>query len=153
MIEVVVGLAVATLLAVALISTTLYTQKLSRSAKNNTQATKLAQQGIEQVRIVRDRLGFVSLTNSACLQVNTPDVNNPSTWTLVSSGAPCAQSIAPSVSGDTTFARNIAIANGTNANQKKVTVTVTWTEGSTPMTVTNITFLSNVCTSQPSSCP
>lgn len=154
MIEVVVGLAVATLLAVALISTTLYTQKLSRSAKNNTQASKLAQQAIEQVRVVRDRQGFAALTNNApgsCYRVDTVDPNNPSTWVLTASGCPYAVPLA--VTGETAFTRTIVITDGNfPANEKKVTVTVSWTEGATPMTVTNITFLSRTCIGAVSTC-
>jgi len=58
LIEVVVAVGVVVLLAVSLITTNLVTQKTSRSARNTTQATKLAQDYAEKIRIIRDRDGY-----------------------------------------------------------------------------------------------
>src|SRR3990172_11075319 len=78
LIEVVVSVGVAVLLAVSLITTSLITQKSSRSARNNSQATKLVQQTLEQLRVYRDRYGFAALPNvpqppPAWYCLNTPD--------------------------------------------------------------------------------
>src|SRR5437879_249242 len=85
LIEVIVALGVAVILAVSLITTSLITQKAARSARNNTQATKLAQEYIEQIRVYRDRKGFAnafaSVTENVCLKLNTTNPT-PENWTL-----------------------------------------------------------------------
>lgn len=145
LIEVVIGMGIATLLTVALVSVTIYTQKLSKSAKNNTQAAKLVQQSIEEARTMRDRKGFGNLVNGSCYKISKPNQSDLSTWTF-SSAAPCPEVANPGhPTGDPDFLRTIAIANGSNSNQKMVTVTVTWTDSSGDRTVTNTTFLSNPC--------
>lgn len=146
MIEVVAGLAVATLLAVALISTTVYTQKLSRNAKNNTQAAKLAQEAIEQIRVVRDRQGFdyFAARNDASGQGSKIDT---SAWTLNAPAACPAETIpTPAITGETSFGRCITVQNGNDvANEKKITVTINWTESSGPQSVVDVTYLSRPC--------
>ena len=147
LIEVVIGMAIATLLTVALVSVTIYTQKLSLSAKNNTQATKLVQQSIEEVRAIRDRRGFDVLTSGTCFKISKP-TSDPSTW-MLSSAAPCPEIANPShLAGDPDFSRKIEILSGANLERKQVVVTVTWTESSGTQTVTNSTFLSRICSGQ-----
>lgn len=164
MIEVVVGLSVATLLAVALITATIYTQKLSRSAKNGTQATKIAQEAIEQMRVIRDRKGYSYISTrhdsadfgSKILTVD-PD---PANWVLTAAAACPAETI-QYASTEPVFSRCITVQDGNNDNQKKITVTVTWTEaaveGSGARQVVNTTFLSKACDIQigagPTPCP
>lgn len=142
LIEVVIGMGIATLLTVALVSTAIYTQKLAKSAKNNAQASKLVQQSIEQVRTVRDRNGFSAISANGCYKVDS------ASWNLVLLAGCSSPEIAnPShPAGDPDFLRTIAIANGTNPDQKMVTVTAAWTDSSGNRTVTNTTFLSKPCT-------
>lgn len=165
MIEVVVGIGVATLLSIALISTTIYTQKMSRSAKNNTQATKLAQESIEKVRILRDRGsgGFSYLPNTGCGILDSSNAD-PSAWTV--STITCPSSPVTSTPSGTqsvtldlmTYYRWIAFA-GPTASKKTVVVNVAWQEGASWRTVINTTYLSNTCTgaigpnASPSLCP
>jgi type II secretory pathway pseudopilin PulG len=143
LVEVVVALGVVVALAVSLVTTTLVTQRSSRTARNNTQATKLVQEKIEQMRVFRDRKGFDSLVNSpanSCWVLVSTDPD-PVNWTL-SNTSPntCPQ---PVVLSQTTFARSIVVTDGSNANQKVVTVTVTWNDPGGLQTVTNTTVLSN----------
>ncbi|MEK9147204.1 MAG: hypothetical protein AAB639_03330 [Patescibacteria group bacterium] len=147
LVEVVIALGVVVVLAVSLVSASLVTQRSARSAKNNTQATKLVQQTIENLRIFRDRQGFAALANNSCwVLVNTSDTN-VGNWKLANNltnpSADCPQSISLA---EVTFTRSIAIENGANSNQKKVTVVVTWVESGGTQTVTNVTNLSNCIT-------
>lgn len=144
LVEVVIALGVVVVLAVSLVAASLVTQRSARSAKNNTQATKLVQQGIENLRIFRDRQGFSALANDNCwVLINTSDTD-VGNWKLANTpSAPCPESI---LLAETTFRRSIKIENGANSNQKKVTVEVTWVDSSGIQKVTNVTNLSNCVT-------
>ncbi len=137
MIEVVVSLAVVVVLAIALVTTTLVTQRSSRAAKNNTQATKLAQQNIEQVRVLRDRQGFNLLSNG-CYTLSTS--GDPSSWAL--SSINCLNLGEPVVADNIIFNRKISIADGSNSNEKKIIITVSWTDSGGPRQVVDTTNLS-----------
>ena len=146
------ALAVVALLAISLVTTTLLTQRSARTARNNTQATNLAQQNIEQMRVFRDRMGFGALVNdnpTSCSILDTSaDPNDPATW-VISRSLPCVpETITLS---KTLFGRSIKIDAGSNSNQKKLTVTVTWQDTGGLQTVTIVTYLSN-CVSNPSGC-
>jgi len=162
MIEVVVGLGIATLLAVALISTTVYTEKLSRAAKNRTQATKLEQQAVEQLRGFRDSQsgGFANLPSApnTCYY----DTNNSATvWTFSAAVVPCTTPPPISAPGTTeqitldsvTFSRWVQFVTSANANQKIFIVYVAWQGSSGVEYVSNQTTLSNPCTTAASLCP
>lgn len=145
LVEVVVALAVVVVLAISLVTASLLTQRTSRSATSNTQATKLVEENIEQIRVFRDRKGFSALNNGGCwvLVTTNPD---PSNWTLSNSSCP-----EPKILGGITFNRSMSIAGGANANQKVVIVIVTWTDSTGQQTVSNTTVLSN-CVSTTTSC-
>ncbi len=166
MIEVVVGLGIATILAVALISTTVYTQKLSRSAKNRAQATKLAQQAVEQLRSFRDSQagGFANLPATVGCYYDTSNTDFL-VWVFSSAVLPCAdppiitpspvETIAPSpgsASADVTFSRWVRFSNIT-ASKKEFTVYVAWTGSSGLEYVKNSSSLSAPCTTAASACP
>lgn len=125
MIEVVVAVGVAVMLCVSLITTSLVTQRTARSARNNTQATNLAQEYVEKMRIMRDRLGFdtlypmISDTSLNCMSIN--DSGDVSTWTLVSCTDPGSSIVLDS---KTTFWRKIAFTKSTN--RITVDVYVVW---------------------------
>lgn len=135
LIEVVVSLGVAVILAVSLISTSLITQKTARAAKNNSQATKLAQESIEKIRVFRDRQSFSALTSDSCLILNSGNVD-PASWSL----AGCVNGEIISTN-NTNFERKIKIEDS-SSNTKLVTVTVTWSEPGGVQTVKQQTFLS-----------
>ena len=148
LIEVVIAMAVIVGLAVALVTTTLVVQKASRTARNNTQATKLVQQNIEQVRIFRDRFGYSLIpTGTQCYKLSTPS-SDPLTWSF-----PAAFSC-----GDKTKAQQIALNNIdffrqimitevtdpiTGAKTKQVKVSVSWTDSGGTQSVSNQTILSS----------
>lgn len=135
MIEVVVAVGVAVMLCVSLITTSLVTQRTARSARNNTQATNLAQEYVEKLRIMRDRLGFdtlypmISDTSLNCMTIN--DSGDASTWTLVSCTDPGSSTILDS---KTTFWRKIDFTNKT-INKINFDVYVVWDDSSGRQTV------------------
>lgn len=136
LIEVVVSLGVAVILAVSLISTSLITQKTARTAKNNNQATKLAQGSIEKVRVLRDRQGFNAMPLGLCLMLDSSDPD-PVKWRL-NGGCSLGETI---TSNNTNFTRKIEI-DDSGVNTKLVTVTVTWNEPGGAQAVKQQTFLS-----------
>ena len=161
LVEVIVALAVVVALAISLVTTSLLTQRTSRSASSNTLATKLVQENIEQVRIFRDRVGFASLANNACWVLVATDAD-PSKWYLsnATSYSPTPNPLPPSHTacpetktlGQTNFTREINILDGTDpAKQKKIIVKVKWTDAAGAQMVTNDTVLSN-CVSSTTSC-
>lgn len=150
LIEVVVSLAVVVLLAVSLVSTSIFVQKASKSAQNNTQASKLVQQNIEEIRIFRDRnpSGFDALPSSGCDKLVATDPN-PANWTLssLSSCATPPPGAEVVVLNNRTFNRWLSFASP-NSNEKSITVVVSWTDSSGLQSVSNATFLSRPCTGQ-----
>jgi len=153
LIEVVVGISVVVILAISLITTVLLTQRTARSAQNNTTATKLAQQTIEQLRIFRDRnpVGFASQTCSGLI-LNIPDPNIPAGWSW--SVCPSSPDYKPVLLNNVTFkiriatcyadAINTCLTTG-SSNKRLATVTVSWEESSGNQTVTNKTLFTDWC--------
>ena len=140
LIEVVIAMAVIVGLAVALVTTTLVVQKTSRTARNNTQATKLVQQNIEQVRVYRDRKGYASIPDGgSCYTLSSGDPD-PLIW-FFSASFDCLTGSGQQITlGKTNFDRKIKIE--TDASIKKVTVTVSWTDSGGTQSVSNQTILS-----------
>lgn len=140
LIEVVVSLAILGFLAVALISTTLISQKGARVAKADAQAAKLVQEYTEQIRIFRDRKGFSSLVDTPANQVtciNSTNFSNPESWTLTTAGCP-EQNVVDNV----TFTRKLNIAP-IDVHRKQITVTVTWVDSSGTQKREHVSILSD----------
>ena len=136
LIEVVIGAGISVILAIALISTSLIVQKTARAAKNNTQATKLAQETIEQLRVLRDRKGFAEITSGDCQGLNDTQADEPSSWYLTSD---CGQPVNVGASG-TKFSRKISVIE--YGNNKTITVKVSWEESGGQKFVSSQTILS-----------
>lgn len=144
------GLAV--LVISALTITTIIGLRNSQLSQNQTQATKLAQAGIEQVRSIRSR------NQSVCLSLNTPifwddlygqsftkkefKLNGPGCSDP--SGAYLVTSSSPDLTPTTTlpFTRRIYLEK-TTAGQINVTSVVSWNDYSGPHQTELITLLSN----------
>ncbi len=144
LIEVLVAFTVSVLIGIALITASLATQKASISARNASQGTKLAQEYLEQIRVIRDIQGYNNTTrfnDSACRIINNSSNIDPKTWDL----ANCSGSgeVLPPLS-NTTFTRKIAVS-GSSVNSAPVVVTVTWTEGTNTRTATAQTVISLWC--------
>ena len=144
LVEVVVSIGIAVMLAISLITTSLITQKSARSARNNTQATKLVQQTLEQLRVFRDRKGFTALPSvppptPTCFTFSTPDLNDPTTWTLGSTVCTSLQTIPLDT---TNFLRKIEMVNqGASAEKRLITVTINWDESGQTRSVKSQTIL------------
>ena len=134
--EVVVAMGLVVVAVVALVSTTIFTQKAARSANAQTQATKLAEESIEQLRVIRDRRGFGYLVASTCYILNATDPD-PNSWSLTICGTPPSFTL-----GNIEFVRSIDVVDD-GANKKKVTVSVSWQESGGTKKVENVTFFSN----------
>lgn len=143
LIEVVIALGVVVVLAVSLVSTSLITQRTARSAKNNTQASKLVQENIEQLRVVRDRQGFPTLANRECATLNTANAD-PSLWTIETSSCPDGEQL---TLDNTDFRRKFSIGPDpldlSNSKKKQIIVSVFWQDTGGPQEVSNVTNLSD----------
>ena len=141
LIEVVISIALAAILAISLISTTLITQRTSQSARNNTEATKLAQEWTEQIRVYRDRHDFDTLEPTATSSICRIDTSgSPDSWALYGPQV-CPVEI---VKGTVTFRRllNIAEAVPADPDKRVITVTVSWDEPGGQKQVVHDTVLS-----------
>ncbi len=153
LLEVVVAVGIVAALAVALLTTSLLTQKTSRSTALNTQASKLVQQDIEQMRIFRDRNGLSAFpaSDGNCFILNSSDPV-PTNWTLDLCTAATSNG-KPEVFNNVTFLKRIAISTQ-SVNKKKVVVSVSWTDSSGLQTVSNTTIFTNLsnCIDSPEGC-
>src|SRR3989344_5718486 len=124
LIEVVISIAIAAILAISLITTTLVTQRTSQSAKNNTEATKLAQEGIERIRVFRDRYGYDLLLNQDCWTLDFTDINS---LQFYDTSCPNGELIQPY--NEASFYRTYKIGDAPSSTDVKlVTVTIKWDE-------------------------
>lgn len=147
-VELVIALGVIAILAISLVGTNLLTQKTSRSAESEVQATKLVQQGVEEVRIFRDNRGYslVQTSTTNCFKINKPVVSDPNTWTMLS--ITCYSGVSttgdPILVDQITFYRNIR-SEAAGADRRKITVEVIWDEPAGRRVVKNETFLALWC--------
>lgn len=149
LIEVLIAFAVTVLIGVGLVSAGLSTQRAAASARNEAQATKLAQEYIERVRVMRDSRGWDDFKSSGLgdsngnFDVTTPDPNVISTWVFANSwsnSAPtyCLGNLGGSSplegksvkAGNTEFCRKVRVTNNSStALGISVAVEVGWKEG------------------------
>lgn len=139
LLEVLVALGVAVLLIAGLSVLAVYALRNAQHGKNIETATRLAGEGIEQVRIVRDRSGwedFVRYDLSKCYKVDTTTwVLEPLTSCNVEDGeTPPAFEI---------FKRQIKLVDVDPGDEesRQVTVTVFWTDSQGPNQVSSDTIL------------
>lgn len=146
-IEVVVSIAIAAILAVSLISTLLVTQKTSNSSKNTEVANDLAIEYMEQLRIYRNRNGVGAFKIGDCI-LRSPHGSDPATWSAYApgdpgypGGSPCGKAIAVNTILYTLrFDINNLVAP---PNEKiEVAITVTWDESGGAKAITHTSILS-----------
>lgn len=137
MIELIIVLALVVIVVGALTFATIASLRNAQFAKNQAQATKLAQEGLEKLRSLRDRdtsgagIWFTAVNCSASVPETCPNVNPSScpadgcyfyfnaSGALENGTSVNAESIPPD-----DFKRQFFIEG--DVNQKKVTVVVTW---------------------------
>ncbi|OGD94076.1 hypothetical protein A2697_03665 [Candidatus Curtissbacteria bacterium RIFCSPHIGHO2_01_FULL_41_44] len=143
LIEVIVATTLVVALAVSLVTVSLVTQRTSRSAKNNTQASKLIQQNLEQIRVYRDRKGFSAIPGSGiCFTLDTSN-SDPSNWSFNTCSGPNATG-EPITLENVEFRRKITLAS-TTANERSITVIVSWVDSGGNQSVSSQTFLTAWC--------
>lgn len=145
LLEVIVVMTVGVIVIGSLVFATIASLRNAQFAKNQTQATKLAQEAIEQVRSARARDGVIKGLQSADLKWNDDSfwnlrINDTCSWPcyfkLASLGQleflSSANSNLPESSklADTQFKRVIVLSDesGSYKNEKKVTVIVGWND-------------------------
>ncbi len=154
LIEVLIAFGVSVLIGVALITASLATQKAAQGARNQSQATKLAQEYMEQTRAIRDVNGYggsglqVPNPSPACYTLNTADLQNPSGWTMSSIACPAPPAFTganiPVGTDKTTFYRWITITT-IDTLKEKVAVDVSWAEGTNTRNVHTESIFSAWC--------
>lgn len=140
LLEVVISVAIAAILAIALVTTTLITQRTSQSAKNNTEAAKLVQEEIEQIRVFRDRNGYDALVNGNCFIVDTTTSMGEIEWHLYSASCPELKQL-----DKIAFYRKLSIedvSSDPTRNTKLVRVEVSWDDPKGAQSVESETILS-----------
>lgn len=164
LLEVTVAIGLAVVILGALTILTITSLRNSQFAQNQTNATKLAQEGLEEIRSMRDRNqdGSVCLISSGFNHYNWTELwgyscGSNCTFRLQSSGfcslnsgsfpavaSPYLQSIPPGTAEviNNKFTRKITIANY-GSNQKKVTSQVSWNDSSGQHQTTLVTILAN----------
>lgn len=137
LLELIVAIAVAVLVLGSLVFATITSLRNAQLAKNQAQATKLAQEGLEKVRTIRDRDSTVSFTygegGGAVTATKFSDF-----WSIyfgcpgncyffLNSSGVLTGGSSTSVESVALFTRQIIIEDGSDGStQKKITVLVKW---------------------------
>lgn len=163
LIEVLIAFTVSVVIGMALVSAGLATQRASISARNKSQATKLAQQYLEEIRLMRDTGGFPIPSHNAngsvqtyCWTIDTSSGTDPSAWQLIrvhTNPNVCNLWNNPGqVVGDeqvslnnTVYYRRLVFTQITPNVSSKVTAKVMWAEGVNNRIVSAETTLTKWC--------
>lgn len=138
LVEVIVAIVVSILVIQALVVVTILSIRNANFSKNSAQATKLAQDGIEKVRILRDRDGAVDYTISVdnhtakfseLWPINFSCSANNCYFYLNGTGALVGGNSTDFETIQLNFQRQFVIEDE-GVNQKRVTVIVRWTDQS-----------------------
>ncbi|GEM_PF-6197806 len=142
LIEVIIGVGVAIMLAISLIMTSLVTQRTARAARNNTQATKLGQEYMEEVRVFRDRRGFDLLPNTnTCQRLIITGPDPATSWNFADCEIGSPDGDCTTVLNNVVFCRSIEVSDTIPLVKKLITVRVKWDEPSGAKEVKTETFL------------
>ncbi len=136
LIEMIVVISVGVLVVGGLVFATINSLRNANFAKNQAQVTKLAQEGIERVRSIRDQNGVAvfnhgggqTSTFSQLYSVLMVSTCNPCKFNLNSAQNSLNSTSNPEIVGN--FTRQVQITDdATNwASEKKITVVVSWTD-------------------------
>lgn len=144
LLELVIGLGLLTVVITVLTITTIGGLRNSQFSKNQTQATKLAQEGLEKVRAIRDRNYAVCGPNNITNWSSIYTLNCSQTCPyILKTGAPSCGSVSADFWLSYSAVPEAIMADGVNFNrlvsvkdfgnpsditQKEITVTVSWTD-------------------------
>lgn len=147
LIEVIVAATVGIMVVGALTFATIFSLRNANFAKNSAQATKLAQEGIEKIRTLRDRDGLVIYTSGGVTVSKFSDLYNPAlsfSCSLNINNCYFYFNVAGTLTGGTSanFDSNITpnfqrqfLIEDADPGQKKITALVKWSDfacGATP---------------------
>jgi len=135
LIEVIIAIAIATLIIVALINATITGMKNAQFSRNKETSVKLSQEGMEWIRVQRDNLSWDAFNDPALLG-QTLCLNTLSNWSLLTSANSdcsatdlnCGYSLGNNIFKRMFFINTdaaICPPNGSD-NPLKITVTVCW---------------------------
>lgn len=143
LVEMIVVISVGVLVVGGLVFATISSLRNANFAKNQTQVTKLAQEGIERARSIRNQDGAVSFSHGSGLNAQTTSkfsdlygiqmslTCNPCNFTINSTKTGLTYNTPPETLGN--FTRKVTITDDTNfATEKNVTVIVSWTDPTGP---------------------
>lgn len=154
LVEILIVTAVLGVGLLAVISFLIYSRGVTFQVARTVEATSIAEEGIEAVRVMRDESWN---TNIATLDAGTPatyypiisGVNPDDKWTLTTTTQPLIENlytrtiVVEQVGRD--GADDIVSSGGTiDPNTKKVTSTVTWTENGRSKQVQLISYITNI---------
>lgn len=139
LLELIVVMAVVIVIITALVFSSISSLRNSQLAKNQAQATRLAQEGMETLRILRDRDGVVNKGGSFKFNTDWATLFNCSTdsicyFKITSSGNSLDSTTVSdfetfSQTGDLkNFKRQVRVINGQDAGEKFFTSIVIWTD-------------------------
>ncbi len=140
LVEVIVAATVGILVVSALTFATIFSLRNASFAKNSAQATKLAQEGIEKVRTIRDRDGKISYTGGNISVSKFSDLYDASLSFNCPSNCYFYFNAASMLAGGTNvnlepilpgFQRQFLIEDE-GSGQKRITVVVQWTDFAGP---------------------
>jgi len=152
LIEALVALAVAMIVISALAVLTTNSVNNAKYAENKSQATNLLNKTLNEVRVVRDQLGWsvfstYSFTNTCYKGVDqgtwvlvTPSYTCPVISTFVWSSS-CADFVNSPAGTVNFFCRRLELKNGSQADSRTVDVSVAWTDSSGSHVVNGVTDL------------
>ena len=127
LVELIVVITVGMLIAGALVFATITTTRNAQFARNQVQATKLAQEGLEKLRSIRDRdPTFAGLWNidasASCTGTCYFRFNSSGSSTLLQGTNADFEDLGGRLQ------RQIQMQNGANSNEKIMTAKVQWTD-------------------------
>lgn len=125
LVEVIIALAFAMVIIVALVTVTVQSMRNSTFAKNNAQATKLAQEGLEWIRSQRDQMAWDdfndNLSSNLCLNNLTTNLEDIDITNTCSSCGSTLNNIYKRCA-------DFSVGIGNCGSNKGVIVSVTWTD-------------------------
>lgn len=165
LIEVMIAFTVSVVIGIALVNAGLATQRASISARNNSQATKLAQEYLEDIRLIRDVAGYSAFDSptdprfqlsgfvDTCWRINTNSSTDPSAWrfTSISRNLAVCNPNTPYANDEkvtlnnTVFSRRLVVHIVTTNLSRKFTAKVVWNEGTNIRSVNEETTLTQWC--------
>jgi type II secretory pathway pseudopilin PulG len=152
LLELIVVIAVGTVIITAIVFSSISSLRNNQLAKNQAQATRLAQEGLEKIRIARDRNQTIAGFPFSSLWINTYTCPANCYFKFDSGGqlvttSATQQEVFTTGSDLEPFKRLVIIeepSSGASSIEQKFTVTVTWTDFAGPHESKQTTILRKI---------